>query len=83
MLNLFTKYRKILEICKQYSKKIVDELVNTIGKGAVLKFPHTEVIALLLAAEAMNIDGENCILTCWLNQVSQCLVLQMRNQNNF
>ena len=61
MHNFYTKYGKILEICKQYSKNLVNELGNTTKRGAVPKFSDLEVIALSLTAEAMSIDGENCL----------------------
>ena len=56
-----TKYGKILEICKQYSKNLVNELGNTTKRGVVPKFSDLEVIALSLTAEAMSIDSENCL----------------------
>ena len=59
--NFCTKYGKILEICKQYSKNLVNELGNTTKRGVVPKFSDLEVIALSLTAEAMSIDSENCL----------------------
>ena len=59
--NLCTKYGKILEICKQYSKNLVNELGNTTKRCVVPKFSDLEVIALSLTAEAMSIDRENCL----------------------
>ena len=59
--NFSAKYRKILEICKQYSKNLVNELGNTTKRGVVPKFSDLEVIALSLTSEAMSIDSENCL----------------------
>ena len=59
--NFCTKYGKILEICKQYSKNLVNELGNTTKRSVVPKFSDLEVIALSLTAEAMSIDSENCL----------------------
>ena len=36
--NFCTKYGKFLEICKQYSKNLVNELGNTTKRGVVPKF---------------------------------------------
>ena len=61
MHNFCTKYGKILDICKQFSKNLVNEFGNIPRRGVVPKFSDLEVIALSLTAEAMSIDSENCL----------------------
>ena len=58
MHNLYTKKVKILEICKQYSQNLVNELGNIPRRGPVPKFSDLEVIALSLTAETESIDSE-------------------------
>lgn len=58
MHNLYTKFIKILEICKQYSQNLVNEFGNIPRRGPVPKFSDLEVIALSLTAETESIDSE-------------------------
>ena len=58
MYNLYTKFVKILEICKQFSENLVNESGNVPHRGHVPKFSDLEVVALSLTAEAENIDSE-------------------------
>ena len=58
MYNLYTKFVKILEICKQFSKNLVNELGNIPRRGPIPKFSDIEVVALSLTAEAESIDSE-------------------------
>ena len=58
MYNLYTKFVKILEICKQFSKNLVNESGNVPRCGPVPKFSDLEVVALSLATEAESIDSE-------------------------
>lgn len=51
MYNLYTKFIKVLEICKQFSEKLVNELGNVLRRGPVPKFSDLEVLALFLTAE--------------------------------
>ena len=46
MHNFCTKYGKILDICKQFSKKFGNEFGNIPRRGVVPKFSDLEVIAL-------------------------------------
>ena len=46
--NFCTKYGKILEICKQYSKNLVNELGNTTKRCVVPKFSGTFKTILLI-----------------------------------
>ncbi len=52
MYNLYTKFVKILEICKQFSENLVNESGNVPrrGRGPVPKFSDLEVVALSLTA---------------------------------
>ena len=51
MYNLYTKFVKILEICKQFSENLVNESGNVPRSGPVPKFSDLEVVALSLTAE--------------------------------
>jgi len=68
MHNLYTKFVKILEICKQFSKNLVNERGNMPRRGPVPKFSDLEVIALSLAAESESIDSENWLFESKLNE---------------
>ena len=48
MNNLYTKFVKILEICKQFSENLVNESGNVPRRGPVPKFSDLEVVALSL-----------------------------------
>ena len=58
MYNLYTKFVKILGICKQFSQNLVNECGNIPRRGPVPKFSDLEVVALSLTAEAESIDSE-------------------------
>ena len=58
MHNLYTKFVKILEICKQFSENIVNESGNVPRRGPVPKFSDLEVVALSLTTETESIDSE-------------------------
>lgn len=66
MHNFYAKYAKIFDICKRFSKNLVNELGNVPRRGVVPKFSDLEVIALSLTAESLSIDSENCLFV-WLN----------------
>ena len=59
MYNLYAKFAKILEICKQFSENLVNEKGNIRRLGPVPKFSDLEVVALSLTAESESIDSEN------------------------
>ncbi|MBO4738899.1 MAG: IS982 family transposase [Bacteroidales bacterium] len=59
MYNFIAKYGKILDICKHFSKKIVNEHGNIPRRGVVPRFSDIEVIALSITAEEMGFDSEN------------------------
>ena len=48
MHNLYTKFVRILEICKQFSHNLVNEQGNIVLSGPVPKFSDLEVVALSL-----------------------------------
>ena len=58
MYNLYTKFVRILEICKQFSENLVNEFGNIPRRGPVPKFSDLEVVALSLTAETESIDSE-------------------------
>ena len=58
MQNLYTKFVKILEICKQFSENLVNESDKVPRRGPVPKFSDLEVVALSMTAETESIDSE-------------------------
>ena len=58
MYNLYTKFIKILEICKQFSVNLVNELGNVPRRGPIPKFSDLEVVALSLTVETESIDSK-------------------------
>ncbi len=63
MHNFIAKFRKVLEICKQYAGNQVNERGNIPRRGVVPTFSDLEVVALSITAEAFSIDSENCLFT--------------------
>lgn len=68
MCNLYTKFVNFLEICKQFSNKLVNEKGNIVRRGPVPRFSDLEVVALSMAAEAEEIDSENWLFESKLNE---------------
>ena len=68
MCNLYTKFIKFLEICKEFSKDLVTEVGNIRRPGPVPRFSDLEVIALSMAAEAEEIDSENWLFEAKLKE---------------
>ena len=68
MHNLYTKFVRILEICKQFSHNLVNVQGNIARRGPVPKFSDLEVVALSLAAESESIDSENWLFECKLQE---------------
>ena len=62
MHNLYANFVKILDVCKIFSKNLVNELGNVPHRGVVPKFSYLEVIALNLTAENMSIDSESSMV---------------------
>lgn len=59
MHNLFANFVKMLDVCKNFSVNLVNELGNMPRPDVVPKFSDLEVIALNLTAESMSIDSES------------------------
>ena len=70
MYNLYTKFVKILEICKQFSENLVNESGNVPRRGPVPKFSDLEVVALSLTAETESIDSEKWLFDYKLQVLS-------------
>lgn len=68
MCNLYTKFVKFLEICKEFSENLVTEAGNVRRPGPVPRFSDLEVIALSMAAEAEEIDSENWLFEAKLKE---------------
>lgn len=68
MCNLFTKFVKFLEICKQFSSDLVIEKGNIRRPGPVPRFSDLGVIALSMAAESEEIDSENWLFESKLKE---------------
>ena len=83
MHNLYTNFVKILEICKQYSQNLVNELGNIPRRGPILRFSDLEVVALSLTAEAESIDSEKWLFDYKLQEYSSNIPnLILRRQFN-
>ena len=59
MRNLSANFGKILDVCKNFSKNLVNEKGNIPRCGPVPRFSDIEVIALSLTAEKYSIDSES------------------------
>ena len=49
--NLYTKFVRILDICKQFSHNLVNTEGNIVRRGPIPRFSDLEVVALSLAAQ--------------------------------
>ena len=63
MRNLTANFGKILDICKKFSKNLVNERGNLPRRGVVPRFSDLEVIALSLTAEKYSIDSESLLFS--------------------
>lgn len=61
MHNLYTNFVKILDICRLFSKDLVNEQGNIPCPGVVPRFSDLEIVSLSIVSEAMGIDSE-CLL---------------------
>ena len=73
MHNLYTKFVKILEICKQFSENLVNESGNVPRRGPVPRFSDLEVVALSLTAETESIDSEKWLFDYKLQEYKDCI----------
>ena len=89
MCNLYTKFVKILEICKQFSHNLVNEQGNITRRGPISKFSDLKVVALSLTAESESIDSEKWLFDYKLQELEkphQCCgkpSQPYKNKNNF
>jgi len=67
MHNLYANFVRILEICKRFSKDLVNDKDNIPRRGVVPRFSDLEVVALSIVSEAMGIDSE-CLLFAKLEE---------------
>ncbi len=58
MYNIYTKFVKIFEICKQYLNNLVNEYGYIPHCSPIIKFSDFEVIAFSLIAETESINNE-------------------------
>ena len=58
MYKHYTKFVKILEICKQFSENLVNESGNVPRRSPIPKFSDLEEVALSLTAEPESIGSE-------------------------
>ena len=63
MRNLAANFGKILDICKNFSKNLVDERGNMPRRGVVPRFSDLEVIALSLTAEKCSVNSESYLFS--------------------
>ena len=63
MRNLYANLEEILDVCKKFSKNLVDERGNMPRRGVVPRFSDLEVIAFSLTAEKMSIDSESLLFS--------------------
>ena len=82
MHNFHAKFARILEICKDFSKDLVNDLGNLPRRGVVPRFSDLEVIALSLLAEHMSIDSENRLFDCLQHHRDEFPNLVSRRQYN-
>ena len=61
--NLYANFVEILDICKKFSKNLVDERGNVPRRGVVPRFSDLDVIALSLTAEKFSIDSESLLFS--------------------
>ena len=82
MRNLTANLVKILDICKKFSKNLVDERGNMPRRGVVPRFSDLEVIALSLTAEKFSIDSESYLFSLLEEYKSEIPNLISRRQYN-
>ena len=83
MHNLYTKFVKILEICKLFSENLVNEYGNIPRRDPIPKFSDLEVVALSLAAESESINSEKWLFEYRLQEYKDKLpTLISRRQFN-
>ena len=81
MHNLYANFVKILEICKNFSINLVNELGN-IPPWESSTFSDLEVVALSLTAEHLSIDSKNNLFDRLKGIRLKCQTLISRRQFN-
>ena len=82
MRNLAANFGKILDICKNFSKNLVDERGNMPRRGVVPRFSDLEVIALSITAEKFSVDSESYLFSLLEEYKSDIPNLISRRQFN-
>ena len=82
MRNLVANFGKILDICKKFSKNLVDERGNMPRRGVIPRFSDLEVIALSLTAEKFSVDSESYLFSLFEEYKSDIPNLISRRQFN-
>ena len=82
MRNLYANFGKILDICKEFSKNLVNERGNLPRRGVVPRFSDLEVIALSLTAEKLSIDSESLLFSYLQDYKAEMPNLISRRQYN-
>lgn len=82
MRNWTANFVKILDICKKFSKNLVDNRGNMPRRGVVPRFSDLEVIALSLTAEKFSIDSESYLFSLLEEYKSEIPNLISRRQYN-
>ena len=82
MRNLAAKFGIFLDICKKFSKKLVDERGNMPRRGVIPRFSDLEVIALSLTAEQFGVDSESYLFALLKEYKSDFPNLISRRQYN-
>lgn len=82
MYNLYTKFVKILEICKQFSENLVNESGNVPRRGPVPKFSDLEVVALSLTAETESIDSEKWLFDYKLQEYKDSIPISYQGDSS-
>lgn len=82
MRNLAANFGKILDICKKFSKNLVDERGNMPRRGIIPRLSDLEVIALSLTAEKFSVDSESYLFSLLEEYKSDIPNLISRRQFN-
>lgn len=82
MRNWTANFVKILDICKKFSKNLVDERGNMPRRGVIPRFSDLEVIALSLTAEKFSIDSESYLFSLLKEHKNEIPNLISRRQYN-
>lgn len=82
MRNFAANFGKILDICKKFSKNLVDECGNMPRRRGVPRFSDLEVIALSLTAEKFSVDSKSYLFSLLEEYKSDIPNLISRRQFN-